>query len=113
MVVESGVITGGALGAFGYGILRYGLGARASTLAFQGLTTGQLLHAYSCRSESTSLFHSGQRPANPYLNRAVGGSLLLQELTMLIPGLRSLLGLTPLGLLDGLVVGVPAPLRLY
>ena len=104
MAVEGAAITTGAMGAFGYGIWRYGLGPQASTLAFHSLTTAQLLHAVSCRSERHSLFSSGKLPANPYLNWAVGGSLALQGLTMLLPGLRSLLNLTPVGLLDGLVI---------
>ena len=112
MAMESAVLTAGSMGAFGYGIWRYGLGAQASTLAFHSLTTGQLLHAISCRSDRHSLFSSGRLPNNPYLNWAVGGSLALQGLTIFIPGLRSLLNLTPLGLLDGLVIGATAVLPL-
>jgi Ca2+-transporting ATPase len=112
MAVEAATLTAGSMGAFGYGIWRYGLGAQASTLAFHSLTTGQLLHAVSCRSERHSLFSSGRLPRNPYLNWAVGGSLALQGLTMFVPGLRSLLNLTPIGLLDGLVIGATAVLPL-
>ncbi len=71
-----------------------------------------MLHAVSCRSDRHSLFSSGRLPNNPYLNWAVGGSLALQGLTIFIPGLRSLLNLTPLGLLDGLVIGATAVLPL-
>ena len=56
------MLTAGSLGAFGYGIWRYGLGMQASTLAFHSLTTGQLLHAVSCRSEKHSIFSSGRPP---------------------------------------------------
>jgi Ca2+-transporting ATPase len=112
MAVEAGVITAGSMGAFGYGIWRYGLGAQSSTLAFHALTTGQLLHALSCRSERTGLFSQKALPRNPYLNWAVGGSLALQGLTLFIPGLRNLLNLTPVGLLDGLVIGGAALLPL-
>ena len=62
MTFESGVLTAGALGAYGYGMLRYGLGAQASTLAFHSLTTGQLLHAVSCRSEAHSIFSHEKLP---------------------------------------------------
>jgi magnesium-transporting ATPase (P-type) len=48
----------------------------------------------------------------PALMLAVGGSLALQCLTLLIPGLRGLLGLTPLTLLDSIVVGQSAVLPL-
>jgi Ca2+-transporting ATPase len=112
MGVESGTISAFALGAYGYGILRYGLGPRAGTLAFQALTIGQLLHALSCRSESRSLFDRGRSPGNAYLTAALGGSLAFQGLTMAIPGLRSFLGLTPVGLLDLAVIGGSALLSL-
>lgn len=111
MAFESGAITAGAFGAYGYGMLRYG-GAFASTLAFHSLTTGQLLHAVSCRSETHSIFSTGKLPPNPYLTMALGGSLAVQFLTMAVPGLRGLLGLTPVGLLDGLVISSSALLPL-
>jgi P-type Ca2+ transporter type 2C len=112
MAFESAVLTAGSMGAFSYGIWRYGLGPQASTLAFHSLTTGQLLHAVSCRSDRHSLFSSGRLPNNPYLNWAVGSSLALQGLTMFIPGLRSLLNLTPIGGLDGLVIAATSLLPL-
>jgi P-type Ca2+ transporter type 2C len=111
MAFESGAITAGAFGAYGYGLLRYGT-AGASTLGFHSLTTGQLLHAISCRSEKHSIFSAGKLPPNPYLTMALGGSLVMQFLTMVVPGLRSLLGLTPVGLLDGAVISATALLPL-
>jgi Ca2+-transporting ATPase len=111
MAFESGVLTAGALSAYGYGMLRYGP-AGASTLAFHSLTTGQLLHAVSCRSEKHSIFSPEKLPPNPYLNLALGGSLLVQVAAMFIPGVRSVLGLGPVGLLDGLVIGGTALLPL-
>lgn len=105
MAFESGSLAAGALGAYGYGIMRYGLGAQAGTLAFHSLTAGQLLHALSCRSEHQSIFSPTKPRANPYLMLALGGSLALQLCTAFIPGLRRLLGLTPLTLIDGLVIG--------
>jgi Ca2+-transporting ATPase len=108
MALESGIISTGALGAYVYGIGRYGQGARAGSLAFQALVFGQLLHAFSCRSEHHSIFGRRQPPANPYLNLAVGGSLALQTLTLCIPGLRSFLGLAPPTLVDAAVIGASA-----
>jgi Ca2+-transporting ATPase len=98
--------------AYGYGIARYGHGARAGTLAFTSLTVAQLLHSLSCRSERISFFSPEKLPPNPYLHLALGGSLLLQALAMLVPGLRGLLGITPIGLLDGAVIGGSAVLPL-
>ena len=112
MAFEGAAMTAGALGAFGYGMMRYGLGARASTLAFHGLTTGQLLHALSCRSEQHSLLTPGKLPPNRYLTVALGGSLGVQVLTAVVPWFRSILGLAPIGLLDGLVVAGGAVLPL-
>ena len=105
MAFESSVISASTLGAYGYGLTRYGMGARSASLAFQSLTFGQLLHALSCRSERRRIFDKNGPPPNNYLRLAVGGSLALQVLTMVIPGLRSFLGLTPLSLLDTAIVG--------
>ena len=112
MTFEAAVLSMGALEAYGYGLLRYGMGPHANTLAFMSLTMGQLLHAISCRSTTHNLFDAEPLPANPTLTLAVGGSLALQLLAILVPGLRRLLGLTPLTLLDSVVVGQSAILPL-
>jgi Ca2+-transporting ATPase len=105
MLVESSIISTGSLAAYGYGLFRYGAGAQASSLAFQSLTIGQLMHAFSCRSKHTSIFDRQKLPPNPSLAWSVGGSLALQVLTMIVPGLRSFLGVTSLGLFDAAVIG--------
>ncbi|MFZ0255371.1 MAG: HAD-IC family P-type ATPase [Gammaproteobacteria bacterium] len=105
---ESAVITAGTLASFGYALLRYGSGPRASTQAFTTLTLGQLLHALSCRSETHSLLAKDALPANHYLDIGLSGSLFAQLLTVLVPGLRHLLGTTPLALSDGLVAAAGA-----
>ncbi|MGD8835419.1 MAG: HAD-IC family P-type ATPase [Desulfobacteraceae bacterium] len=92
MVRESAAITGGAMAAYGYGLSRYGLGPQSSALAFQSLTIGQLLHAFSCRSDRNFIV-DGAKPSNPILTVALCCSLALQGLTMFFPPLRSLLGL--------------------
>jgi len=110
--LEASVISAGALGAYGYGIARYGMGPRAGTLAFASLTTAQLLHTLSCRSEKVSLFGRERLAPNPWVGLALGGSFFLQILAMLVPGLRRFLGVTPIGLLDGAVIGGSALLPL-
>ncbi len=107
LAFESTTIGLGALGAYGFGMMKYGAGARAGTMAFQGLSMAQLIHALSCRSETRSIFHGeeGKLPSNKYLNIALGGSVAVQLLTMVVPGLRSLLGIAPISLVDGAVVG--------
>jgi len=101
---ESAALSAGALGAYGYGLLRGGAGPHASALAFLSLTTSQLLHAVTSRSETHSVFGPTSLPPNPYLTLALGSSFAVQTLTLLVPGLRTLLGITPIGLTDGLVV---------
>jgi len=108
IVGESAALSGGALAVYGYGIARYGIGAHASTLAFTSLTSGQLLHAVSCRSAAHSVLGRGTLPSNHYLTAALAGSYGLQALAFLIPGLRNLLGLTSIGLADALMVAAGA-----
>jgi Ca2+-transporting ATPase len=102
---ESTVLSAAALGAYGYGMMRYGMGPQASTMAFLSLTTGQLLHAISCRAEMHSVFSAESLPPNRYLDLALLGSFTVQVLALAIPGLRSLLGVAPIDLLGGLVIG--------
>jgi Ca2+-transporting ATPase len=104
MTRESAAITAGALGAYGYGLSRFGAGARATTLSFQSLTIGQLMHALICRKEENRGGPVRASKPNPYLAWAVGGSLGLQALTLSVPPLRRFLGLSALGLTDFAVV---------
>ncbi|MDD3581734.1 MAG: cation-transporting P-type ATPase, partial [Desulfobacca sp.] len=102
MSFESATLTAGALGAYSYGLARYGRGLGASTMAFHSLTTGQLLHAISCRSEEHSILGPETLPPNHYLNAALAISLFFQFLTIGLPALRTVLGLTPVKITDGL-----------
>jgi Ca2+-transporting ATPase len=105
MAFDAAAITAGALGAYGFGLARYGPGARAASLAFQSLTIGQLLNAYSCRTLSHSVFDGPSLPPNRYLDAAIAGSLGLQALTIWFPPIRRLLGVAPLGMVDLGVIG--------
>ncbi len=100
---EGSVLTAGALGAYLYGVRRYGPGARASTLAFNSLVLGQLLHAVSCRSDKQPAFVGSRLKANPQLAWSIGGSVALQLIANLIPGLRRMLGIAPTSVVDGAV----------
>jgi Ca2+-transporting ATPase len=103
---ESTVLSASALGAYGYGIRRYGIGLQASSIAFMSLVVGQLLHTLSCRSQKRSVFTTHSLPSNPHLKFALGGSLALQLLAAAVPGLRRLLNVAPLNLLDsGTIAG--------
>ncbi|AFY46395.1 P-type ATPase, translocating [Nostoc sp. PCC 7524] len=109
---ESAVISGGTLTAYSYSLLRYGMTPRASTIAFMSLTSAQLLHTISSRSETHSIFSQEKLPTNPYLNAAITGSFAIQLLAIAIPPLRSLLRIAPINLVDGAVIGASAVLPL-
>ncbi|WP_102218981.1 cation-translocating P-type ATPase [Fischerella thermalis] len=109
---EAGTISLSTLAAYGYGIRKYGISPQASTIAFMSLTSAQLLHTISCRSEKHSIFNSEKIPNNPYLNAAIVGSFAIQLLAIALPPLRSLLKLTPINIVDGLVIGASALLPL-
>jgi Ca2+-transporting ATPase len=108
--LEAAALTAGSLGAYGYGLLRYGPGPQAGTLAFMTLTLSQLLHAVSCRSETHGLFSAERLPENHWLTGALAASAVLQVSTVLLPPLRGLLGTTLLMPADALVVGAAAGL---
>jgi Ca2+-transporting ATPase len=110
MFVESSTITAGAMGAFLYGISRYGAGAMAGGLAFQALTFGQLFHALTCRSETAGVLTQKKLLRNPYMNWAIGGSIAMQIFSLFFPPLRALLGLSAITLMDGLVISAASTL---
>ena len=109
---ESLILTAGGMAAYGWGIYRYGIGPRAGSIAFATLASGQLIHSLGCRSEYNTIFDKEKLPANPYLNGALGLTLGFQVFALTFPPLRSLLRVSPIGLLDGVVVagGAIAPL---
>lgn len=103
---ESSVLAGGTLAAFGYGVLRHGLGPRAATLAYETLFAAKALHALTCRP----WVPDPSKPASPnfHLNAALFLTLATQAGTVLIPGLRKVLNITPLSLPDLAVAGLAA-----
>lgn len=107
ILFESTVLSISALGAYGYAIAHYGIGPHASTIGFMSLTCAQLFHALSCRSTTRRW---GQRalPPNPYLTVALAGSLALQLLSAIAPGLRTLLHITPISLMDAVLISTSA-----
>jgi Ca2+-transporting ATPase len=100
---EGAWLAGGALGAFLYGLARHGRGPRAGTLAVNALVLGQLLHAILCRSDRHHAFVPNGLPHNRELTLSIGGSIALQVAANLVPGLRKLLGIAPMGPIDVLV----------
>ena len=74
------------------------------------LVTGQLLHALSCRSQKP--LPIAKLPVNRSLNLALGGSLALQFASLAFPGLRNLLKVTSIDLLDSTAIASSALLPL-
>jgi P-type Ca2+ transporter type 2C len=111
LVREGAVIAAGSLAAYGYGRLRYGLSARAGTIAFTSLVGAQLLHALTCRSPAHGLFDTEPLPPNRPLTVAVAASAALQIVILAVPRLRRLMNLSSLGALDIAVglAGAAAP----
>lgn len=109
---ESLLLTAGAAAALGYGRLRYGLGPQASTLAFTTLSLAQIAHAWTCRSAVRDWPGAGDLPRNRTLELTLAGTGAAQLACPLLPPLRGLLQLAPLGLVDLAVVagGVALPL---
>jgi Ca2+-transporting ATPase len=103
LLFEASTISAGTLAAYGYGLLRYGQGPQASTMAFTNFVIAGLLHAISHRSETHSIFDAERLAPNKYLTIALTGSLAVQSLTLVVPGLRSFLGMGLLGPLDMMV----------
>jgi P-type Ca2+ transporter type 2C len=71
---------------------------------------GKFLHALSCRSEETTVLDR-ERPENPYMVYALGGTLAIQTLAAIYPPLRTLLRCSPLTLVDVpmILAGAAAP----
>ncbi|WP_420266230.1 HAD-IC family P-type ATPase [Candidatus Magnetominusculus dajiuhuensis] len=109
---ESLTMSAASLGAYAYGISRYGVSPRAGNMAFLSLSTSQLLHAISCRTDKHSIFDKETLPLNKYMNIALGGSFLLQLLALAVPGLRNLLKISPINLMDAVVAGSAAVIPL-
>lgn len=109
MAMESSVITAASMGSYLLALAMRGPGAAAGTVCFQSLSLSQLLHAWSCRSERRSVLDPGLA-RNRRLDLAVGGSIALQALTSLVPGLRRALGTTQVRLPDLAAIGTGAAL---
>ena len=112
MGFEAATLSIGALGAYGYGVAKYGIGPHASTLGFTALIGGQILHAIPSRSEKQTIFDTSATQSNPILTLTVLASLGIQGVAFLVPWLRNLLGITGINLADGLVIGAGALLPL-
>lgn len=105
LLFESGAMSGGAFAAFCYGLMRYGPGTAAATLASESLTTAKILHALTCRPWTAD---AARRPANPWLKAALAAAFLTQAGTILLPGVRRFLNMAPLNPTDLMIIGLTA-----
>jgi Ca2+-transporting ATPase len=110
LALEGSIITAGAGAAYGWGLLRYGAGPHAGTLAFTSLTCAQLLHAITTRSEHHTIFDEEHLSRNPYIPVTLGASFGMQLLAAIIPAARKVLGTAPLTFQDWLVAGAASVL---
>ena len=96
---EGALLGAGALSACAFGAIRYGAAAAETrTMTFTSLVIAQMLHALTCRTNGAAA--AGPLPPNRLLWSALALSLGAQAAALLIPGLRSLLGVAPIGLAD-------------
>jgi Ca2+-transporting ATPase len=102
---QSSVMTMATLASYAMGAARYGPGAQASTMAFLTLTSVQLLHTISARSETHTIFDRDSLPANQYVPLAIAGGFGIELVSSFVPWLRALLGTAPVGLADLAVCG--------
>jgi Ca2+-transporting ATPase len=101
---ESLVLSAGTLGSYLYGLARHGPGPSAQAHAFTTLTLSQLLHALVSRSAERRLFAKPPLPPNRSLAAALPTLVAVQLATLVVPALRRLLKLAPVGLADVLVM---------
>lgn len=102
---EAAIISAAALGAHGFGLMRYGPGPRTRSLTFSTLVGAQLLHALSCRHDRFHGVGGSELFGNPHLNATLAAAGVLQILPLAVPPLRRLLGLAPVGVVDVAVIG--------
>jgi P-type Ca2+ transporter type 2C len=95
--LQAATMTGAAMGAYLYGLARGG-GAHANTMAFLSLTSAQLLHGLTARSD-----HRGPLPPNLAMRNGLLAGFGLLLASQLFPGLTSLLGTTRVGVVDAFV----------
>lgn len=99
---EAALMSASALGAYSYGLWRYGPTSRARTICFASLVTAQLLHALTCRSRQHRAF-SKALPRSHILEAVLIGSFVLQSAVMFLSPIRRLLRIAPISSSDALL----------
>jgi Ca2+-transporting ATPase len=102
LAIESSVISASALAAYGYGVGRYGIGPRSSTIGFISLAAAQLLHALMPRSPDGYRRERESRPRS-HVPEAAGAGLAVLLASQLLRGVGEALGTTRLSLGDAFI----------
>jgi len=103
-IVREGMVIGtGVLGGY---LLSGGMtgGPRANTIAFHSLTLARLLQAIASRSETRGISAELFRPPSPKLYGGLAVSALLQTIAQVLPPLRNVLSVTPIGVTELLAI---------
>lgn len=108
LAFEGATLTTSALGAYLWGASRQGP-AYGSALAFMSISNAQILDALTCRSESHHVL-SRDIPRNPYLEKSLLLTGVLQVAAYTLPPLRAMLGTNMLGWADLGVITAAAAL---
>jgi len=95
--IQSAVLAAGTLGSFAYSYFVHQDLGIARTACFMTLVLGELLRAYSARSEHVSVFRMNPF-GNSYLNKCVLVSLLCLAAMIYIPALNPIFKTVPLAL---------------
>jgi Ca2+-transporting ATPase len=98
LVTESGIISAAGLTAYAYGVARYGIGPRSSTIGFVTLAAAQLLHALTVRGSSADT----QRRRG-LVGEATGVGLGIVMASQIMPRAGQTLGVIRLGPADFVV----------
>ncbi|MCJ7737128.1 MAG: cation-translocating P-type ATPase, partial [Anaerolineae bacterium] len=101
IISVSGAMVG--LTLFGHYFLVHNNPAEGRSIAFASFAMNSMIYIFAYRSMRRSIFHSSPLRANKPLVVAVLGGLLVAVVAFLVPGLRQVLGIVPLHLVDWLL----------
>ena len=97
MALDSGTIAAASLAAHFAGLARYGPGPQTRTMTYLSLALGQLLYTLFCQRSDIRDLRPGRLLENPALDAALLASSALAVMPTVVPPLRRLLGLAPIG----------------
>jgi Ca2+-transporting ATPase len=102
IISVAGAVAG--LTLFGHYFLAHNDPIEGRSIAFASFAINSMIYIFAYRSMRRSIFHSSPLRANKPLVAAVLGGLLVAVVAFLVPGLREVLQIVPLHLVDWLLV---------